>query len=300
MKADRKSVIQCNLCAQAVDRVRHLRWKKDGYDILRCPGCGTLFRADLPTPEALREIYGPAYFADRSDMTGGRGYSDYVSEEANHRVNAATRVKLVERYLPTGRLLDVGCAAGFFLDEARRRGWRVEGIELAVEMAGYARDRLDLFVRPIPFADIELEPDAFDMITMWDYLEHSVDPAGDLRRAALLLRSGGLLAVSTGDTSSMAAQVFRSRWHLLTPRHHNFFFARSSLERAFREAGFEILLVTYASSLYSLQYLAHKLRTLTDWSILSALARKTRQSSFAGIALPINLFDIVTIVGRRA
>ena len=299
MKGEHGGVLRCNICAQPIDRTRHHQWNKDGYDILKCPSCGTLFRAELPTPAALAEIYGPSYFSDTTGTSGGEGYSDYLGEEANHRVNAEARVKLVERYQPPGRLLDVGCAAGFFLDEARHRGWGVQGVELAPEMAAYARDRLDVPVRAMAFGDIEVEPDAFDAITMWDYLEHSVDPTADLRQAALLLRSGGVLAVSTGDAGSVAARVFRSRWHLLTPRHHNYFFTRPSLERAFADAGFEVLLMKYASSRYSLHYLVHKLRTLTDSSILSRLARRTRTSRLAGIGLPVNLFDIVTVVGRR-
>jgi SAM-dependent methyltransferase len=299
MKTEQQPVRRCNLCAEPVDRVRHLRWRKDGYDIVKCPACGTFFRADLPTPETLAEIYGPAYFSDAMAASAGEGYADYLGEEANHRQNAAARVTLVEQYQPAGRLLDVGCAAGFFLDEARGRGWRVQGVELAEHMADFARSRLDLCVRTTPFAEIQVEPDSFDVITMWDYLEHSVDPAADLRRAASLLGPSGLLAVSTGDAGSIAARVFRSRWHLLTPRHHNFFFTRASLERAFGDAGFEVVLVKYAWSRYSVHYLVHKLRTLTDSSILSGFARKTRGHRLADIGIPVNLFDIVTVVGRR-
>jgi 2-polyprenyl-3-methyl-5-hydroxy-6-metoxy-1,4-benzoquinol methylase len=210
------------------------------------------------------------------------------------------RLRLLERQGPPGRLLDVGCAAGFFLDEARRRGWAVEGVELAAAMAEHARDRLGLPVRTGSFADVELEPAAFDAVTMWDYVEHSVDPAGDLRRAATLLRPGGLLAVSTGDAASLAARCFGSRWHLLTPRHHNFFFTRSSLERAFRDAGFEVLTTRYLSSRYSVQYLLHKLRTLRDAALLQRLSTGIGGTRLGGLAVPLNLFDILTVVGRRA
>src|SRR5207245_2380942 len=106
----------------------------------------------------------------------------------------------------------------------------VEGVELAPVMVEHARNRLGLKVHASAFADVELEAEGFDVITMWDYIEHSTDPAGDLRRAAELLRPGGMLAVSTGDAGSIVARVSGRRWHLLTPRHHNFFFTRSSLE----------------------------------------------------------------------
>jgi SAM-dependent methyltransferase len=289
----------CNICRSRVTRAADLQWQKDGYDILRCPCCGILFRADLPSPGDLHEIYGPAYFVEEAGCTPGQGYSDYLGDEQNHRMNAAARLKLLERYQPAGRLLDVGCAAGFFLDEARQRGWDAEGVELAVHMAAYARDSLGLSVRAAPFGEAQLEPGAYDAITMWDYLEHSIDPGADLQRASELLRPGGVLAVSTGDAASIAARVFRSRWHLLTPRHHNFFFTKASLQKAFRGAGFEVVLTKYRSSLYSLHYMVHKLQTLTDWRLVSALARIAGRTRLAGPSIPINLFDIVTVVGRR-
>jgi 2-polyprenyl-3-methyl-5-hydroxy-6-metoxy-1,4-benzoquinol methylase len=290
----------CNICGASVDRDRDLRWRKDGYDVLRCPACGTHFRADLPTSDALQAIYGPAYFSASAGETDGQGYADYLGEEPNHRANAVRRLELLERERGPGRLLDVGCAAGFFLDEARKRGWSVTGVELAAGMAEHARDRLGLDVRLGAFADAELEPGAFDAITMWDYLEHSTDPTGDLRHAASLLAPGGLLAVSTGDVASLAARVSGSRWHLLTPRHHNFFFTRASLERAFRDAGFEVVSSRHLSSRYSLHYLLHKLRTLRDLALLRRLSYGIGRTRLGSLAVPVNLFDIVTLVGRRS
>jgi 2-polyprenyl-3-methyl-5-hydroxy-6-metoxy-1,4-benzoquinol methylase len=300
MDVQGRSMDRCNVCSAPVDRHRDLRWRKDGHDILECCSCGTYFRAELPDRDALREIYGPDYFSDTSGLTRGQGYADYVGEEQNHRSNAAARLRLLRGYQPPGRLLDVGCAAGYFLDEARRQGWRVEGVELAPEMADYGSSTLGLDVHPGLFDEVELEPGAFDVVTMWDYIEHSLDPKGDLDRAAELLRPGGVLAVSTGDAASLAARLSGRRWHLLTPRHHNFFFTRTSLERAFRDAGFQLLTTKRASSLYSVAYLVHKLRTLTDWALVSGIARATARSRLGRIAVPVNLYDIVTVLGRRA
>jgi len=299
VNASGREIGPCNICQASLEQSRDFRWEKDCYSIFQCPSCGTLIRGDLPDSDALREIYGPAYFLDASGTTRGQGYSHYLGEEQNHRANAAVRVRLLERYESPGRLLDVGCAAGFFLDEARRRGWQVQGVELSGEMAAYARAQLKLDVWQGSFDDAALEPGTFDVITMWDYLEHSVDPAGDLQRSAALLRPGGVLAVSTGDAASIAARVFGRRWHLLTPRHHNFLFTRASLEKAFRRAGFEVLVAKYSSSLYSLQYLVHKLRTLADWSFLSSLARVIGDSRIGRVAVPVNLFDIMTVLARR-
>ena len=289
--------MDCNICGSAVDRRENLRWKKDGYDILKCPVCGVLFRADLPTAEELSAIYGPAYFADQTGELGGQGYGDYVGEERNHRANAVARLGLLAQQGSPGRLLDVGCAAGFFLDEARRAGWTVRGVELAPTMADYARRELGLEVQVAPFADVEAEPATFDAITMWDYIEHSTDPGADLRLAADLLKPGGVLALSTGDASSVAAAISGRRWHLLTPRHHNFFFTGASLERAVTNVGMAVVDMKHRSSLYSVQYLAHKLRTMADLRLVRRA--EAAVGRIGGIALPVNLFDILTVVAKR-
>jgi SAM-dependent methyltransferase len=299
MNAQEREVYECNICGTSVLGTVDLRFQKDDYDILRCSSCGTLFRAELPDPAELREIYGPAYFSDSAGATHGQGYADYLSEEENHRANAVPRLKLIERHQPPGRLLDVGCAAGFFMDEGRQRGWRVEGVELSPEMAGHASEALRLHVHALPFQELEVPPGELDAITMWDYIEHSTDPRGDLERSGELLRPGGVLAVSTGDAGSVVARLSGRRWHLLTPRHHNFFFTRGSLEQAFRTAGFDVLRVEYASSLYSVHYLAHKLQTLTNLRVIASLSRTLRSSRFGSRAVPVNLRDIVTVVGRR-
>jgi SAM-dependent methyltransferase len=272
---------------------------KDGYDILKCRSCGVLFRADLPDSDSLREIYGAAYFTASAGDTGGQGYADYLGEAPNHRANAQARIRLLEKYLTPARLLDVGCAAGFFLDEARRAGWEGEGVEVSAGMVDHARNQLGLSVHDAPFADVELDSESFDAVTMWDYIEHSADPAGDLRHSSRLLRPGGVLALSTGDARSMIARLSGSRWHLLTPRHHNFFFTQRSLQQAFASAGMKVELMTYASNLYSVYYLLYKLRTLWDFPALERMAGRVGRTRLGERAIPINLRDIVTVVGRR-
>ncbi len=184
VNASGREIGPCNICQASLEQSRDFRWEKDCYSIFQCPSCGTLIRGDLPDSDALREIYGPAYFLDASGTTRGQGYSHYLGEEQNHRANAAVRVRLLERYESPGRLLDVGCAAGFFLDEARRRGWQVQGVELSGEMAAYARAQLKLDVWQGSFDDAALEPGTFDVITMWDYLEHSLALRSRRRSAA--------------------------------------------------------------------------------------------------------------------
>jgi 2-polyprenyl-3-methyl-5-hydroxy-6-metoxy-1,4-benzoquinol methylase len=289
----------CNACKASVDRKLDLAWRKDGHDILRCRACGLRFRADLPSPTELPALYGAAYFHSGEHSEHGEGYADYLAEEDLHRLNARRRLRLLEGLVPPGALLDVGCAAGFFLDEARRRGWTVSGSELSAEMAGWAGKELEIvgIVQGV-FAAQEWERGTFDVVTMWDYIEHTLDPAADLRCAAELLRPGGLLVLSTGDAGSALARLFGRRWHLLTPRHHNYFFTRKALFLALEGAGLTTLMSRHLAARYSARYLAHKLRTLSDLQPLRELERQLSRSRLGAWSVPVNLGDIVTVVAR--
>src|SRR5688500_16667679 len=108
----------CNLCGTPVDPEISLAWRKDGFAIVRCPSCGLVFRADLPTRAELADIYALAYFRDDVAAKDQQGYSDYVADGDLHRRNAVRRLRLLAKHHPSGRLLDVGCAAGFFVAEA--------------------------------------------------------------------------------------------------------------------------------------------------------------------------------------
>lgn len=289
----REAAATCNFCAARVDETRDVAWRKDGFDVLRCPSCGLLFRRSVPDREELDELYGETYFGLGPEDDRGTGYADYLRDEELHRLNARARLQALERFRAPGRLLDVGAAAGFFLDEARRRGWEVRGVDVSEPMSDWARERLDLDVTTDVFEEGRLEG-SFDAVTMWDYIEHSVDPTAALEQAAALLEPGGVLALSTGDASSLAARISGSRWHLLVPA-HTFYFTRNTLTRYLDRAGFDVLEVGYPPSLYSVAHAAYKLRTLADVAPLRALAA----SRAGSISLPLNLWDILTVHARR-
>ncbi len=245
----------CVLCSAPVDVGRDLAWRKDGHDIVRCPSCGLVFRAELPDEQALSRIYDENYFRDRLDAVDRHGYADYVRDAPLHRASALRRLRLLNGRLPQrGRLLDVGCAAGFFVDEARRAGWEASGIDVSEAMVDWARTELRVPVVCTTFARAEVEPAPLDAITMWDYIEHSIEPRKDLAKAREHLRPGGIVALSTGDIGTLSARLAGRRWHLLTPEHHNFFFATGTLRRLLRETGFDVLEARHRAGVYSIAH----------------------------------------------
>lgn len=286
----------CPLCGVEFGRAPNVRWTKDGFDVVRCPSCSLLFRADLPTRTDLDTIYSLDYFKARDG--GGQGYLDYVADEEVHRLTARRRLALLGE--PDGPLLDVGAAAGFFVAEARARAWDARGIDIADAMLEWGRRELGAPLEHATLADVDEQPGTLGALTMWDYLEHSLDPVGDLRRAHELLRPRGTLALSTGDAATVVARICGSRWHLLTPRHHNYFFTAATLRRLLELTGFELIGLSHPGGRYPLRYLVHKARTLVRLRALDSLTARLSNSRLGGIPVPLNLADIVTVVARRA
>jgi SAM-dependent methyltransferase len=250
----------------------------------------------VPTAAEAAALYGDAYF-----VTGeGGGYLDYAADEPLHRANARDRLAVIEaaRAGEPGRLLDVGCAHGFFLDEARRRGWDVTGIEIAGAAATYARDRLGIEVHD----DLELlapsRVAAFDVVTLFQVVAHLVDPRAALSRVHELVTPGGLAVVETPNRGSRAARLLGRHWHLATPPSIVCMFDPSSLTSLLRSTGFDPIHRQATAKAVSLGFvgstLAHKYPRA-----LGPVGALTARPALARRRVRVALGDVLTIVARR-
>ena len=201
------SAAACDLC-EAELRGSDVVWVKDGYEIARCPECGLVQRRTRPAAGELADIYGPAYFAAEAGDASGQGYDDYLADAGRHRAQARRRLDLLERHGERGRLLDVGAAAGFFVAEARARGWEARGVDVSEEMAGWARRELGVPVDTGAFSEDAASAGSLAAVTMWDYLEHTLSPRRDLAAAGALLPRAGC-SRSPPATSSRWSRVLR-------------------------------------------------------------------------------------------
>lgn len=288
----------CPICTTSSE-IRH-RWHKDGHDIVECRSCGLLFRRHLPSEEEIEAIYQEEYFRDDGAL-GGTGYRDYLADESEHRLTARRRITRLRRHVaPPQQLLDVGCAAGFFLDEARRSGFNVDGIDVAPTMTRHAAEVIGIPVKTGLFQSSTFQEETYDCVTMWDYIEHSLAPIDDIAKAHSLLRPEGTLVIATGDARTLVAKISGRRWHLLTPRHHNFFFSAKSLRIALEKHGFTIVETVYPPAWYSVGYLIHKLQTmLPARAVVRVVIRVLEQFGLSRFSVPVNLFDIVTVVAVK-
>lgn len=226
----------CNLCGSKDAR---LRYQIDGFHIVRCIQCDLVFVAEEITDQQLIGYYSEAYYTGAQD----KGYADYIGRRELRKEYFRSVIPRIRRHLRVGapRVLDVGCAAGFFLEVAREQSWEAQGVEISAYAADYARSRLGLNVFTGTLAEAELSSCSFDLISFWDVIEHVRDPLEALRLSHNVLRPHGLLVLSTGDVSGLTARVYGRRWGLLAPPGHLFYFSRKTLFAMLRLAGFAVL-----------------------------------------------------------
>ncbi|MGH3493549.1 MAG: class I SAM-dependent methyltransferase [Sciscionella sp.] len=224
----------CEVCG-SMERT-HL-YEVDGWSIMRCVGCGLGFVATPPSDADLVALYDASYYEDDTQP----GYAGYAEAEARKRHHDRTLLDAIEALRPAGDLLEIGCAYGYFLDEARTRGWRVRGVEPSEHAVKYAKSQLHLDVSRAAFTDLAPEPEALDAVVLWDVIEHLPNPRQTVERAYRWLRPGGVIALSTGDFASLTARLHGSDWSLMTPPWHQFYFSRASVSRLLESAGFELV-----------------------------------------------------------
>ena len=197
--------------------------------LVRCRQCGLEYVNPRPRGTDIVEAY-----SQGDDPT-------YVSQVEARERTFGDAVARIEALQPGGRrLLDVGTAAGAFLAAARARGWDVEGCEPNRWMAEWGSKHYGLNIRAGELFDQDYAPGSFNVVTLWDVIEHTPDPSAVIRRVAELVAPGGLLVVNYPDRGSWLARVLGRRWPFLSSV-HLYYFTRRTITRLLEMHGFTIV-----------------------------------------------------------
>lgn len=269
-------------------------FEKDGYRILRCRNCCFEF-VDFGTDrEFASDFYTKDYFVNGH---GKRGYADYLKEKPNIMHSMMKRVRFMETYISGGSILDVGCAAGFFL-EALGSKWEIYGCEPSEAMAQVAGDKFgDRITRSILE---DYEPGRlFDVITMWDCLEHTVDPASFMQKALSLLKDDGFLFLGAPDAGSPAPRVLGRYWYYYVPPSHLQYFDRWNIKVFLERNGFRMRRLAYFSKYVSLAEILANLDYMFGSQGLKSASERLLQSSRWNLSIPYMVFDDMIIMARK-
>jgi SAM-dependent methyltransferase len=226
--------ITCPLCGET--RQRPLYRPRDPgkgweYRVVRCPGCGFLYRNPNIRPERLGDLY-------------ATGYSGFLSGPYARQRQRRYRVVMdsVSPVFDAGRgrrLLDFGCGTGLFLELAEQRSFDAYGVDLSPDSLAKARQRLSSarVFHGSPMEVDEIAAGGFDVITMWSVLAHLPRPVADLSMLRSLLSDDGVLVILTVNGGSLHLDGLGSAWGGFT-RNHLMFYSRDTLPRLLEAAGF--------------------------------------------------------------
>jgi 2-polyprenyl-3-methyl-5-hydroxy-6-metoxy-1,4-benzoquinol methylase len=258
--------VPCNLCgsmdaeqiypAQRDSRIGHHFTATDLYactssvygecgPIVRCRRCRLVFQSPVPTSSEILQAY--------EEVVDER-----YEQEREGRVHTFKRdLTEMERYVAGGRVLDVGCHIGLFLEIAEQAGWEAWGVEPSRWAASRAEER-GLRVFHGPLEDVNLPREHFDAVTMWDVIEHLSDPLGALRECRELLKPGGVISVCTMDVEALFPRLAGRRWPWYMQM-HLIYFSKRTLTAMLDAAGYDVLGMAPHKRVVRADYLASRL-----------------------------------------
>lgn len=261
----RFETIACNLCGSTEQRVIHPASERQTTDfaaefkssadgplteqVVACAKCGLQF----VSPRLHRDLI----------LDGYREGSDerFVSQARARERTFASSLERIERQTPKGRLFDIGTAAGSFIHVAATRGWTVAGCEPNRWMCEWGRTHYGVDIRPGTLLEQALPDQSFDVVTLWDVLEHDGDPKRTLEEIRRILKPNGLLVVNYPDVGSWIARLMGRRWVFFLSG-HIYYFTRTTARQMLERVGFEVIEIRPHIQWLELSYLLLRGETL--------------------------------------
>jgi 2-polyprenyl-3-methyl-5-hydroxy-6-metoxy-1,4-benzoquinol methylase len=264
---------RCILCAGESIKLIH---EKRGYCLGKCGACGLVFVTNPPGKEELAQAY-----------TFSAGYHNTFQDEKsadfrNHSKLATRHYAFIGRYVQKGKILDVGCSVGCLLNLAGKNGWVAVGTELSKDTAAIGREKYGLTIAASSFDDFKHEGPLFDVISMWDVIEHLPDPGAAARKVYSLLNPGGLFILSTpnidGAFPKLSYYISKiiKRWPHPEPPHHLFQFSATTLSHLLRQANFSLVDIVH-----------ERIEMKCSFGNLNTVLRSLRALLYAALFAPI-------------
>ena len=217
--------------------------REDKTLVVHCQECHLESVNPLPTIEAMQENYQKEMIGNQPDSGV---HSNYILERQKRIKSFSklynSRLSFIESLYPgKGNLLDIGCGAGFFLNIAKERGWNCHGMEILPEYIKYAQEKFALKNIRLESLDepISYNANNFDVITLWDLIEHLRNPLNSLKKIHRMMKPGGLLVMWTPNVKN--AIFLKERWVGYKILQHFYFFSGDSLKNMLEKTGFKIV-----------------------------------------------------------
>lgn len=202
-----------------------------------CLDCGLMYLTPRPDAGEIEKYYPTDYVSYPLAIEDEKSWF----RRMDRRYWLYKRCKQINKRVKSpGRILDIGCATGLFLNEMKQTGWEAFGIEISKYAANYAKERFNI---PIYIGDLNqagYQSAFFDVVTMWDVLEHVSDPINVLSEIARIIKPGGLLLLSLPNLASWERRLFGKYWAGWDIPRHFHLFPGQTLNRYLSGQGFQM------------------------------------------------------------
>jgi SAM-dependent methyltransferase len=201
---------------------------QDQFPYVKCRDCGLIYLNPRPKSSTIKKYYPDNYLPFRPAIED----EPCPIMRWIRQLKLSQRRILIERYCYTkpGKILDVGCATGLFLNEMNKHLWETEGVEISDFAINYARNKFGLSVFQGFLEGSHFDNGTFDVITFWDVLEHTYSPQATLRKASELLKSNGLLVINIPNWNSAERKIFGQNWAGFDAPKHLYVFTQNLIE----------------------------------------------------------------------
>lgn len=281
----------CRICDSTENTIL---FTKDGYDVVKCDSCGLIYLDFDATRDFSLDYYSKEFFNDSGSK---HAYNDYEKESLFLKKSFLKRIELLRKYKTSGTLLDIGCATGSFMENAAPF-FKASGIDISEYAIAQAKAK-ELDVWQGMLADSPYKDKTFDVVTLWDTIEHVADPKQTISQVGKIVQQGGIVGLTTGDVSSVFAQMCGHYWHLYNIPQHLSYFDKKTVTTILNEAGFEVKEITYLPINLTLDYLIFRFINFYNLRFLMPIYNYLKNKKLLDTAFDINLYDIMFVIAQK-
>jgi len=281
---------QCPICKSRA----HFKFKLRGFNLYQCLTC--LHQFFSPHPSKIRKIYEKEkYYRDSQKFPSFSKQDHRNFPQCKTFTSRLSEIRsLLDLKQP--KILDVGCGAGLFVKICNQQKIKATGIDFSKTAIRLAKKLKSNCYHQDFLKD--MADSCFDVITMFDVLEHLVNPSAFLKKAHSALKKKGVLILTTPKGDSFACKIFKKRWHLYTPPLHLQIFSSLSVRLLLEKQGFKVLKIKNQGQWTNLGYMVSKM--ISIYNLKTAFIEKLlHQANLHRLNLYCNLFDVITIFAQK-